>query len=120
MRKRDVLPSVSTTLGRLSRRAVQEELQLCNLASLQRVLWRIRYAVQLQKFQLGVPLISLYVRLSLPELDCCTRKSHAGAAIEVRASGVDGHARERYTQSRVTRNELFVTLLCLPRMHLAE
>ena len=55
-----------------------------------------------QKSRLGVPLIFAYVRLLRPELDCCTRREGAGAAIEVRARGMDGRAIARYTQCAFT------------------
>ena len=51
-----------------------------------------------QKSRLGVPLIFAYVRLLRPELDCCTRREGAGAAIEVR-SQIVSHAAKNEVHS---------------------
>ena len=67
-----------------------------------------------QKSRLDVPLICDYVRVLRPELDCCTRRERAGAAIEVRARGMDGCARARYIRRAFTLCEHFVIVIPPP------
>ena len=84
---------------------------------------RAHDAFRAHTFSLNVPRISDYVRILRPELDCCTRHEGAGAAIEVRARGMDGCARARYIESGVARIDRFVTcsgLLCMQQAYSAR
>ena len=69
-----------------------------------------RHAVCPTKAQLGVPLISDYVRILQPDLDYCTRRHRAGAVVKVQAREQSTRDDARYTELRDARSEPFVTV----------